>query len=273
MGSPYPLLHNRRFLALWAARTVSVAGDGFGRVALAFGIMALPGSSPGRLSLVLAAQALPLVLLVLPGGVIADRVPRARLMVAAELLAALSWLGLTVLIGLQLPVWWVMTLCAFGAGTGSALLYPALTGLTPEVVPTEQLRQANAWVRVGHSCALTLGLAASGIMVAAAGAPWALALNMASFLLSAGLLASLGHVRVPTAADRRSPLTELMEGGKEFFSHQWLWVIALQFALLVAARQAEVGVLGPVVAERSLGGAKAWGLSMGPRQPAWSSAR
>jgi MFS family permease len=82
------MLSDRRFLRLAAARTISVLGNGFARVALVFAVLALPGATTGDLSIVLAAQALPQLVFVLAAGVIGDRFSRYRLMVAADLLAA-----------------------------------------------------------------------------------------------------------------------------------------------------------------------------------------
>jgi MFS family permease len=101
MGDVSPttgVLRDRRFVRLAAARTTSTLGSGFGRVALAFGVLALPGATPGRLSLVLAAQALPQLLFVLAAGVIGDRFSRYRLMVGAELLAGAAWAALAVMV-------------------------------------------------------------------------------------------------------------------------------------------------------------------------------
>ncbi len=72
------ILRDRRFGLLFAARTASVLGSAFGPVALAFGVLALPGATATTLSLVVAAQGITLVAFMLLGGVIADRLPRFR---------------------------------------------------------------------------------------------------------------------------------------------------------------------------------------------------
>lgn len=89
-----PLWRERQFALLIGARIISVLGNGFARVALAFAVLALPGASPGRLSLVLACQALPQLVFILLGGVIADRMSRARLMALADVLGAGAYAGL-----------------------------------------------------------------------------------------------------------------------------------------------------------------------------------
>src|SRR3954470_16080100 len=88
------------FGRLVAARTISMFGTGLGPVALAFGILGLPHSTPTELSVVQASYVVPLVLFVVFAGAIADRRPRLRLVVTADAVAGVAWTGLAVLIGL-----------------------------------------------------------------------------------------------------------------------------------------------------------------------------
>ncbi|MCF2527391.1 MFS transporter [Yinghuangia soli] len=251
------LFADRRFLILFAARTISVLGASFGPVALAFGVLDLPGADATTLTIVLTAQTVPQVAGMLFGGVIADRMPRFRLMMAAELLSAAASAALAVMfVTGHAPV---PAIAGFAALTGLALAlyYPALTGVVPDVVAADRLQTANGVLRLGVNSARLLGMALAGVTVAVVGAGWALAVNAAGFLLSVGLIATL---RVPPRTDRArtSVLTDLREGWQEFSARQWLWAIVLQFAFVVAAMQAAFGVLGPVVAKAELGGAPAW---------------
>ena len=84
------LLGNRPFLTLLAARTISMLGMAFSPVALAFGVLRMPGADAGTLSLVLAAQTTPLVVFMLVGGVIADRYPRALVLRWGEFMTAVA---------------------------------------------------------------------------------------------------------------------------------------------------------------------------------------
>ncbi|MFR9796038.1 MFS transporter [Streptomyces sp. MS06] len=257
-SSRAPLWRDRRFVLLVCARVVSVLGNGFARVALAFAVLALPGAGPGRLSLVLACQALPQLVFVLAGGVIADRFPRSVLMVLADVLGAAAYTGLAVMVltgHAPLPA---MCLLAVAAGTATALFAPALDGLVPLIVPAERLQRANGLLRVGTNGSLLLGLALSGATVALVGAGWALALNAASFAVSAALTSRLRVAARPRG--RASGWAELKEGWQEFASRQWLWVVVAQYAVVVAALNANVGVLGPLTADQHLGGARAWSV-------------
>lgn len=249
---------DRRFLLLASARVVSVLGNGFARVALAFAVLALPGASPGRLSLVLACQAVPQLAFILMGGVIADRMSRSRLMVLADALGAGAYAGLAAMVLTGHAPLTAMCLLAVAAGTASALFAPAMDGMVPLVVPRDRLQRANGLLRVATNSSLLLGLALSGVTVALVGPGWALALNAASFVVSALLTARLRVIARPRG--RTSGWADLREGWREFSSRQWLWAVVAQYAVVVAALNANVGVLGPLTAERHFGGARAWSV-------------
>lgn len=253
-----PLWRDRQFVLLASARTISVLGNGFARVALAFAVLSLPGAGPGRLSLVLACQALPQLVFILIGGVIADRMSRSRLMAVADVVGAGAYAGLAALVLTSHAPLVAMCLLAVLAGTATALFSPAMDGVVPLVVPADRLQQANGLLRVGTNSSLLLGLALSGVTVALVGAGWALALNAVSFAVSAVLTATL---RVGERSRKAtSGWADLREGWREFASRQWLWVVVAQYAIVVAALNANVGVLGPLAAEQNLGGARAWSV-------------
>ncbi|NKI44913.1 MFS transporter [Streptomyces physcomitrii] len=252
------LLRQRPFLLLVLARAVSVLGNGFARVALAFAVLGLPGTGPGALSLVLACQALPQLVFVLFGGVLADRMSRARLMVLADVAGAAAYTALAVLVLAGRAPLSALCALAVAAGTATALFAPAMEGIVVQVVPRERLQQANGTLRMATNTSLVLGLALSGVTVALVGAGWALALNAASFLVSALLTAALGTKGPP--ARGTSGWADLREGWREFAGRQWLWVVVAQFTVVVAALNAYLGVLGPLTAEEHAGGARAWSL-------------
>ncbi|MFH9472107.1 MFS transporter [Streptomyces clavifer] len=257
-SDPVPLRRDPQFALLASARIISVLGNGFARVALAFAVLELPGASPGRLSLVLSCQALPQLAFILVGGVIADRMSRVRLMALADWVGMLAYgvLAVMVLTGrAPLPA---MCVVAAVAGTATALFAPAMDGVLPLLVSGKRLQQANALLRVGTNTALLLGLALSGVTVVLVGAGWALALNAVSFAVSAVLVLRLRVAGRPPKAS--SGWADLREGWLEFSSRQWLWVVVAQCAVVVAALNATVGVLGPLVADEGLGGARAWSV-------------
>src|SRR4051794_22352873 len=92
------LLRDRRFDLFLAARTISMLGSAFAPVALAFGVLLLPGATAGTLSVVLAGEAIPAVVFLLLGGVIGDRFPRNRVMMAGELGNAIGYAAIAAML-------------------------------------------------------------------------------------------------------------------------------------------------------------------------------
>lgn len=261
MGGDLSILRDRRFGLLLLARTAAVLGSAFGPVALAFGVLALPGGTAMTLSIVTAAEALSMVAFMLVGGVIADRLPRFRVMVAADLAAALGWGALAaLLITGWAPLGLLIAASAF-AGMATALFYPAFTGIVPEVVEEPKLQAANGILRLGMNLARIGGFALAGGAVALMGAGWAMAFNAGLLVVSAVTLAFLRiprSVRAKVGPASPSLIRDLRDGWREFRSRQWLWVVVLQYSLVLMALQAIWSVLGPVLANERLGGARGW---------------
>jgi MFS family permease len=253
------LLRDRRFALLVSARTISVLGTSFAPVALAFGVLGLPGANATTLSVVLTAESVPMIVFMLLGGVIADRLPRQRVMMAGELLMAVGYFGIG---GMLLAGWTplpALSAAAALSGLGTAVAFPALTGIIPEVVPLEHLQTGNALIGLGANVSRVAGAVLGGSMVVLVGGGWALTTSGAMFTLAGVLIAML---RMPPAdrhsGPRHSVLTDLREGWREFSSRQWIWVVVAQFAVLVMGVQAGHGVLGPLMAKETLGGPTAW---------------
>lgn len=250
------VLRGRDFRLLFAAQTTSVLGDRMVSVALAFAVLAIGGSA-AQLGIVLAARVFPSAVCGLIGGALADRLSRRPVMVTADLVRVISQgvMAATVISG-SAEVWTLAALAGIG-GAASGFFGPASLGLIPEVVSEELLQPANAMRSTGYSIGEIVGPLIAGLLVAGAGAGWAIALDAATFAVSAGCLLML---RLPSRTTRasRSFVDDLREGWVVFSSRTWLWASIAYFAvanLFWAASSA----LGPVVADRDLGGAAAWG--------------
>jgi hypothetical protein len=253
------VLRERPFRLLYIGQVVSLLGDGMVNVALAFAVLDLTGSA-SDLGLVLAARTVPLVAFLLAGGVVADRLPRRAVMVCADI-ARLAGQGAiaALLIGGVAHVWSLAALSAV-SGLASAFFNPASTGLVPSVVSGERLQHANALRGLAMAAGSIAGPALAGVLVASVGAGWALATDAATFGVSALCLAKLPlPADAPMAA--QGFLGDLLGGWREFTSRDWLWtiVVSAAFGNMLAGAH---GVLGPLVAQRSLGGAPAWALIM-----------
>ncbi|HET6380431.1 MAG TPA: MFS transporter [candidate division Zixibacteria bacterium] len=250
-------LSERDFRLLWIGQSGSAIGDSLIGVALAFAVLELTGSA-ADIGLVFAAFAVPRVIFTLAGGVWSDRLPRQQVMVACDLLrAAAQAVMATLLITGDAEVWHLMAF-AFVMGGASAFFIPAQVGLMPQLVSVERVQQANALVSLSQSAAHIFGPLLAGLIVASIGTGWAFAIDGLSFLVSAGFLLAM---RVPPRepSERRSFVAELAEGWREVIGRRWVVASILTFALSNASLAA-FQVLGPLVADRSLGGATAWGV-------------
>ncbi|WP_428965984.1 MFS transporter [Micromonospora fluostatini] len=253
------VLRNRQVAALLTARSISLLGNAIMPIALAFAILRMPGASATSLGLVLMARTLTQVTLVLIGGVIADRLPRYRVMVSAEVAAGLAQTATAVLlIGGNANIPAIALLAALNGGA-LALFEPASRSMTPQLVPPEALQSANALLKFAMRAGTIVGAALAGVLIAAFGPGVTLGVNAATFFISALVLLTLRPPRqAPVTAPSRTLLSQVLEGWKEFTSRQWVWAIVGQLAFVNILLSGGFYVIGPVVAERSLGGAPAW---------------
>jgi MFS family permease len=250
------VLRLRDFRLVLLGQTVSVLGDRMVTVALAFAVLELGGSA-SSVGLVLAAGSLPLVASVLIGGVVADRLSRRAVMVTADLLRVVTQGAMAVLLLAGVAEVWMLAVLAALTGVGTGFFSPASAGLLPELVPREQLQRANALRSTGRAAGEIVGPLSAGLLVAAAGAGEAIAVDAATFAVSAACLAAL-HPPARATAPGATFLADLRKGWVAFRSRRWVWAFVGYFALgnmMWAAWSA----LGPVVADRELGGPGAWG--------------
>jgi MFS family permease len=255
LGS-FDALREREFRLLFTAHAISVLGDFLVPVALAFAVLDLTGSATD-LGFVLTARLVPLVLFMLAGGVWADRLPRQRLMIASHLVRLVSQgaLGLLLVAG-HARIWELVVLQAIH-GTATAFFRPASSGIVPQTVAPEHLQQANGLMWGAFGVAGFAGPAIAGVVLATAGAGWAILGDATTFALGAYLLTRLRLPPLPPRARERF-FHELAVGWREVVSRRWLWTSIASFAFFQVAVIAAFSVLGPVVAKRSLGGASAW---------------
>lgn len=254
-GAP---LREREFRLLFAGRTISLVGSAIAPVALAFAVLDLTGSKTD-LGLILACREIPLLLFLLAGGIWADRLPRNKVMMSANVVSGFAQASVAALLVTgNAEVWHLAVLAAVNGGA-SAFFFPASAGVIPQTVPAPILQQANALLALAMNSAMIGGAALGGFLVAAVGPGWAIAADAATYLLGAAFVALM---RVPAIAPGETPrfLSDLAVGWREFRSRTWLWVIVLQFSLLLMVTMGTFGVLGPVIADGELGGPKAWGL-------------
>jgi MFS family permease len=257
-NGPLGPLVEREFRLLFSGQLVSLLGSAVAPIALAFAVLDLTGSKTD-LGLVLTANWLPQVLLVLFGGVFADRLPRNLVMVGSNLVSGAGQAAIAVLLLTHHAQIWQFIVVQVARGCAMAFFFPASQGLVPETVRPSLLQQANALLGMTKNGTIIFGAALGGVLVATAGPGWALAFDGATYVVSAVVLSAM-HLPRANRLETPSVLRELKEGWGEFASRTWLWVIvacaAVGNMVWVGASQ----VLGPLVAKEYLGGAASWGL-------------
>jgi predicted MFS family arabinose efflux permease len=253
----FPVLAYRDFRLLLADRLLAPAAFAFSLVGVSFAVLYATGST-ADLSYVLAAQIAPSLVFAMVGGVVADRLPPQWVIVAANVMIAAGEGTFGILVLLGHPSLWLMLLLETITGTGMAVFYPASQALLPRLVPGELLQQASAVSRLAMNGGQMAGATIAGLCVAAFGPGWALAVCGVGMLTSVPLLLSI-RATGRGQTHETSMLRDLRDGWSEFRSHTWLWVISVQFGVVLMAWYGAFQVLGPVVAKAHLGGPAAWG--------------
>ncbi|MFJ6216832.1 MFS transporter [Streptomyces sp. NPDC092296] len=249
----------RRFFIGYAT---SLFGSAMAPVAVAFAVLDNGGNGTG-LGWVMAARILPIVLVLLAGGVIADRLDSKRVMLTADLLRCATQTTLAVLLLTGRPSLWTMAATVAVWGVGEGFFLPALGALTPELVrDRHRLSDANALLGLARSVATVAGPGTAGIVTAVWGPAAVLLADGASYAIGALALVRLSLPRRPAAEEPASLLADLREGWTEFRSRAWLWTTTAHMGLFNLLVWAPFLVLGPLTAQRRLGGAWAWGLVM-----------
>lgn len=254
------LLTSAPFRKVLVARLTSNFGNGLGPIALAFGVLDLPGATAQTLSLVMFSQMLPLVAFMLFGGVIADRYPKALMVGGSDIMLSLfvitnGVMFLTGTVSVQ-----SLVIIGFLSGILHALWWPAMSALPTEIVKEHQLQSANSAIGISANITYMLGTVTGGIIVAAIGSGWALVTDGVSFLIAGILIIQLRHFGTRREQTENSPtvLQDLRVGWSEFRSRSWVVTVVLGYAVIAMLMESVFTVVGPAHAKAHLGGPKPW---------------
>jgi len=253
-------LRSRPFRLLWLGQTISVLGDGLVLVAIGLYVTRLTGD-PADVGLVLAAYSLPLVSLLLIGGVIADRVPRRRVMIAADAVRGVVHGLLALLIATGAVRIWHMVVVGVLFGTGEAFFQPAYTGLVPQTVPEDEIQAAQALGGVSRELAAFVSPALATLLVLTVGGATAFALDAATFVVSALTLSRVRARPRGEASEGGGLWRELLQGWSAVRQRTWVWATVAAFAVAVLVAYAPFFVLGAAVARHVYGSEAVFGLT------------
>jgi MFS family permease len=193
------VLRDRDFAHFFAGYATSLLGTSMSALAVSFAVLD-GGGTASDLGVVLAAGIVPQVLFMLGGGVLADRIGRRPVMLGADAARCAAQAALAGAVLAGRPALWVFILLAMARGTGDAVFTPALSGLTVELAPPDDLVNANALLSAARSAAVVAGPSLAGVLVALAGPGTVIAIDAGSYAVSVLALASL---RLPAARQGR----------------------------------------------------------------------
>ena len=256
-----PLRHTV-FRWLWIASVASNIGTWFQNVGASW-MMTTLTPSPALVALVQAATSLPMFLLSLPAGAVADVLDKRRLLLVTQIWMTVAAFGLWAFTAAGATTPWVLLGFTFFLGLGSALNGPAWQASIPEMVPREDLPAAVTLGSIGFNIARAAGPALAGLVVAASGPALTFLINAISFL---GVLAVLFVWKRPTeeAMLPAERILGAMTTGLRYVRHAPEVIAPIVRGTTFVFCGASLWALLPLVVNRELHtGAEGYGLLLG----------
>ena len=225
-------------------QAVSNLGDGVALVALTLLVLDTTHSA-SMLAWFAAARMAPMVAFLLVGGAIVDRFSRRALLLVSDGSRFVLTAGLTAVIAANALHYWELIAFALVFGLFDALFMPAYAALTPQIVPTELLPAMNSIRPLSSNLMGSMIGPAIGGVLAAYSTAWAIAIDAATFAVSAGFLLAMRPVAAPERAEATSMLHDVREGLAYVRRTTWFWASLLAVALVNALVLVPQSVLVP----------------------------
>jgi hypothetical protein len=263
---PWTVFRSGSFRKLWVANTLSLFGDFFSYIALAWLVLQLTGSSLA-LGTVLVVQAVPRAVLMVVGGALADRLSPRLTMLGSMGLRAVFVAPLAVLVLTGRVQMWEVYGIALVFGIVDAFFMPARSSILPKVVADHELEPGNAVMNVTSQAAVILGPVVGGLIVAAMGLGWAFAADAACFAIGFAFIPWL-----PSAARAAAGEThpdgglggQIMAGVRYAWANIGIRVLLIVIAVIDFAAGGALGVGIPTLAHgRFAAGAAGLGILFG----------
>ncbi|MFB7374544.1 MFS transporter [Streptomyces sp. NPDC056222] len=251
-----PAHRDTNVLRWLGAYTASTLGDSVYHLALSWS--AVRGGTPAEAGLVMAVSAVPRALLMLGGGVIADRFGPRRVVVLSDTVRMLVVLGVAALLLLTSPALWVLAAVALVFGTVDALFLPAVGALPPRIAPRDQLARVQGMRGLAYRAGLVLGAPLGGLAVALGGSAAAFGAAGLLFAFSLPLLLKLRIAPLPGDEPSRdgTALRDLADGLRYIRRHRVLGPLMIVIAL------SDLGFVGPLnVGLALLADQRGWGAA------------
>jgi MFS family permease len=222
MRRPGGLWRHRDFMSLWGAETMSQFGTQVTLLALPLVAIVTLDESAFRVALLTTAEFLPFLFFTLPAGVWVDRLPRRPILIIANVGRAAALLSVPVAHWLGVLTIWQLYAVAFAVGVGTVFFDLAYMSYLPRLVGRAELVDGNAKLEVSRSAAQVGGPGLGGVLVSVLTAPVAIAVDAASYLVSALMMGRIRTAEAVTSREeRRSLRAELREGLGYVFGHPY----------------------------------------------------
>lgn len=247
------------FRSVWIGETVSLVGGQVFQLCLPLTAVLVLKASPGQLGLLGALVYAPWIVLGLPAGWLVDRWQRRSVLIVSDLGQSVAVGAIPVLAALgRLSFGWLLAL-AGAAGVFRVFFTVAYRSYLPEIVPPRRLAGANSRLTASESAAEIAGPGLGGVLVQLIGAPFAMAADSVSYLVSAAGIARVRQRKTRTETDSPAPLSGIAEGMRFSFgspylraflgeaaSYNFFWQTAQTVLALFAVRQLgmSAGLLG-----------------------------
>ncbi len=254
-------LYHRDFSIFWAGNFLSNIGTWMQYVALGWVIL-IVSNSPFLLGLNGFLAQIPSLVFALPGGAIADRLNRRKLMLITQTSMMLLALLLAVLTSIRQITITEILVISFLTGIASALNYPAYQALIPDLIPRDDLMNGIALNSAQFNMSRAIGPTVAGLALGALGAATCFYLNSISFL---ALIIALLMITIPPVHNEKSPrFWESMMEGLRYLNERRVLIVLLTVPAFLSLLGLPFIVLMPAVARNLIGvGASGLGFLMG----------
>lgn len=261
-------LKNRAFALMWTGQTISRLGDNLYRIALSWWVLEETGSAVA-MGTVLVFSQVPMLLFLLIGGVVVDRLPRIRVMFAADIISGLTITTVSVLAWFDILELWHIFMASLIFGFVEAFFFPAYQAVIPSITPPDQLVSANSLSGLSQRVTGIVGPALGAALVAVGGTSVAFGLDALSFFISAIFVlpllrsnlerltekasAELKSARAPFTEDIREGFRDLRQGFAFVMTVPWIWISILLFGFINISEASPRAVAMPFLIKDDLG--------------------
>jgi MFS family permease len=247
-----------RFRWYYAGSVTSWLGSAIAPIGLAFAVLSFTRST-AALGLVLAARSIPLICFMILGGAVADRISRSRLLTVSNLGSGVTQGAVAALLLSGARNLGLIIVLEVANGAFNAFTTPAMAGIVPQLVGAGSQQSANSLLSAARAASSIAGRPLAGVLVAAAGGGWAIAVDALTFLIAAVCANRSGPLAPPPQSARANLLADIRAGWGAFRRVRWIWVGSASVTVANCVQAGIWTVLGPATAARTIGPA-AWGV-------------